>query len=229
MDLASGERSRGELVEALLSDPAAAARLPGAREAAALADEAIAREGRRVLASGKALKQAAYDVQLQGWSKLKPADQPGRLASAKSESEHRAIAREGDVAKLLARIASVQTSGARGSAMTTVATHSIALAALAVLDGAGPQNADRLEVVTTDRASADCLKLAKLNLFQCLSVAGPEYEDVYCLGQHAVMDTGQCVTSAAGPTDALLKAALPERERSRVMIPAAGMSRAPAE
>jgi hypothetical protein len=42
------------------------------------------------------------------------------------------------------------------------------------------------------------MKMAKLNLYQCLAVAGPHYEDVYCLGQHALSDTAQCVSDAVG-------------------------------
>ena len=38
-----------------------------------------------------------------------------------------------------------------------------------------------------------CLGMTKLNLYQCLSVAKPYYEDVFCLGQHVLMDTGQCI------------------------------------
>ena len=41
--------------------------------------------------------------------------------------------------------------------------------------------------------------MSKLNLYQCLSVAKPYYEDVFCLGQHILLDTAQCVTKAAGP------------------------------
>jgi len=47
-------------------------------------------------------------------------------------------------------------------------------------------------------ASTSCLSMAKLNLYQCLAVAKPHYEDVFCLGQHVLMDTGQCVIKAAG-------------------------------
>jgi hypothetical protein len=227
MDAAAHDGSRRELVDALLSDPAAASRLPGAAEAASLAGEAIAREGRRVVADGKALKQAAYDVQLQPWSKARPADQAARLAAAKTLSMRLGAAQQGDVAKLIQRISSVQPTG-DGSPFTPVAVRSVALAALAVLDGAGDQNAARLQAVISDPASTECLKMAKLNLFQCLAVAGPEYEDVYCLGQHAVLDTGQCVASAAKPLSPLLQAALPRRQSSEVMIPTGGLSRAPA-
>ena len=43
-----------------------------------------------------------------------------------------------------------------------------------------------------------CMSMSKLNLYQCLAVAGPHYEDVFCLGQHAMMDTGKCMIKAAG-------------------------------
>jgi hypothetical protein len=43
---------------------------------------------------------------------------------------------------------------------------------------------------------ANCLNMAKLNLYQCLAVAKPHYEDVFCLGQHIMMDTGRCVLKA---------------------------------
>ena len=41
-----------------------------------------------------------------------------------------------------------------------------------------------------------CLRLAKLNLYQCLASSGPHYEDIFCLGQHAMIDPGQCVVEA---------------------------------
>jgi hypothetical protein len=42
---------------------------------------------------------------------------------------------------------------------------------------------------------------AKLNLYQCLAVARPHYEDAFCLGQHALMDTGRCMIRASGLTE----------------------------
>jgi hypothetical protein len=43
-----------------------------------------------------------------------------------------------------------------------------------------------------------CLSLAKLNHYQCLAVAKPNYEDMFCLGQHALMETGTCLQKMAG-------------------------------
>ena len=54
--------------------------------------------------------------------------------------------------------------------------------------------------------------MSKLNLYQCLAVAKPHYEDVFCLGQHVLIDTGQLPDEgrgrarAAGARDAIAAA-----------------------
>jgi hypothetical protein len=71
----------------------------------------------------------------------------------------------------------------------------VALAALSVLGDERQAHSLMSEPHTTS-----CLHMAKLNLYQCLASAGPHYEDIYCLGQHAMIDPGQCVVEATrGP------------------------------
>jgi hypothetical protein len=77
-----------------------------------------------------------------------------------------------------------------------VVQRGLALAALAVL---GEADARSVEPLLQDPACASCLRMAKLNLFQCLAVAKPWYEDVFCLGQHILIDTGECIRAAALP------------------------------
>ena len=48
------------------------------------------------------------------------------------------------------------------------------------------------------RLNRGTLNLAKLNLYQCLAVAGPHYEHMFCLGEHSLHDTGQCLVAAGG-------------------------------
>ena len=70
--------------------------------------------------------------------------------------------------------------------------------------------------------------MSKLNLYQCLAVAKPHYEDVFCLGQHVLIDTGQCVMKAAGapfPTPAGRLSGRPPWRRST--RPHAGPSNPP--
>jgi hypothetical protein len=88
--------------------------------------------------------------------------------------------------------------GEGGAAFTPVTVRSAALAALALLGAADDEHVDDLDNLMREAKSADCMKMAKLNLYQCLAVAGPQYEDVFCLGQHALSDTAQCVSTSVG-------------------------------
>jgi hypothetical protein len=53
-----------------------------------------------------------------------------------------------------------------------VTVRAAALAALAVLGAAGDEDVAKLDIVVHDKKSGFCMKMAKLNLYQCLAVAG---------------------------------------------------------
>jgi hypothetical protein len=75
----------------------------------------------------------------------------------------------------------------------------LAIAAIAALGGAGDEVFESsIQPLLSEPTSAFCLNFAKLNLFQCLAGSKPYYEDVFCLGKHAVIDLGMCVMQAAG-------------------------------
>jgi hypothetical protein len=148
------------------------------------------------------VKQSAYDVQRQAWSKAPVADAEMRLANAKTLSATPQAASLEDVAQL--RQASVGAAAMSLAGDPVNAPYSdtiargLALAALAALGHAGDENdATLTSVLKTQDDSCFCLNMAKLNLYQCLAVAKPHYEDIFCLGQHAMIDTGQCVSKAA--------------------------------
>jgi hypothetical protein len=76
-----------------------------------------------------------------------------------------------------------------------------------VLGHARASDRERLSPLLTETSSAQCLRMAKLNLYQCMAVAGPQYEDIFCMGQHAMYDTAQCVGAAAhGGTETMASA-----------------------
>lgn len=75
---------------------------------------------------------------------------------------------------------------------------SLAVAALAALGAAGDENLATIDAIMAEPNSGSCLNMAKLNLYQCLAVSKPHYEDIFCLGQHVMIDTGACVIKASG-------------------------------
>lgn len=189
---------RASLVAELTNSPQLVSGFPGADAAAGRAVAALGGEGERVRAAGLRVKQAAYDVQRQGWAKAEVSARVERLAAVKTLSAQPLAAPAPELAEL--QLASLGASrldlptGAPELAQRPVVAHGLALAALAVLSEA---DAARAEPLMDDAACGSCLRMSKLNLFQCLAVAKPWYEDVFCLGQHVLIDTGDCIQSAA--------------------------------
>jgi len=180
--------NRGELVRRLSADPAAALSLPGGEAAAARASGALASQGEALREQGLKVKRAAYSVQHQSWSKKFVPDPRGRLAKVKQLSSAPYHADADGSAKLYASMAE---GGRRGGPAGPVVTRAVAVAALNVLGEGGQGRA-----LMSEPRTAACLRIAKLMLYQCLAAAGPQYEDIFCLGQHAMADTGQCVVEA---------------------------------
>ena len=171
----------------------------GSRDAAADVAGVLRAQGESLMAAGKAVTKAAYDIQAQAWSKSPVSDPRGVLDGAKASADQVRAATTPSKEKLLASLVTAPQPGA-GAAPSAApeVMRGLALAALAILGKTGDGAEARYEALLHDASVEQCLKMAKLNLNQCLAVAGPHYEDVYCVGRHAVSDTGKCIASAAG-------------------------------
>jgi hypothetical protein len=193
---------RRQMSARILDNPGYAVAFGGADTAAGLAMAAITPEGRKLFDAGAAVKQAAYDVQRQDWSKAPVQDRPQRLANAKSRAIVDSIASMDQVSMLRSAAVGQSPMPLRGAnpapPYPPVIVRGLAIAALAALGEAGDESLISMAPLMTDAPTATCLNTAKLNLYQCLAVARPNYEDIFCLGQHVLMDTGQCVMIAAG-------------------------------
>jgi len=213
-----GERA----ADSLLADPRSVVAIPGAGDAAALVRTVLREEGGQLFETGRAVKQSAYDVQHQAWSKQTVPDGAARLAHAKLLATAAFAPAPEDVSRLLRSAADFKDrraeDGRESTAQSSVIQRGLALAALAVLGQAGDER--RLAPILSEPNGAYCMKMAKLNLYQCLAVAGPHYEDIFCLGQHALMDTGQCV---AGEDPGSMQSSLPSQraDRDGVRVPVA--------
>jgi hypothetical protein len=205
----AGDPSRADALAAqILANPAAVLNIEGSDTAAARASAALRRQGDRLLAVGARVKRASYEVQHEAWSKGDIAAPEARLAGAKSLSAARSAPPREETERLLKLVLAeegAQPLLAERSA-SPVVVRALALAALAAMGEAGGPGGDKVVALLSEERQGECLKMAKLNLFQCLAVAGPHYEDLFCLGQHALMDTAQCVISASGVAHSLVTA-----------------------
>lgn len=199
---ASDPQRRTEVAYAIMRDPAYVLSISGADSAAGLIVAALGSEGRQIYAAGKAVKQAAYDVQRSAWSKADVPNRPARLSEMKNLS---ITPLQGEVAETLrlqqaaAGAAPIAlTAEAAAPPYTPVVVRSLAVAALAALGYGAEQYAGHADAILADPGASSCLTMSKLNLYQCLAVSKPHYEDVFCLGQHALIDTGSCLVRSAG-------------------------------
>ncbi len=201
-EVAANPTSRQEMINNIFSNPSYAAVFKGSDSAAGLIIDQIGGDGLKVYMAGKAVKQAAYDVQKASWSKSAVVDRDGRLASAKTLSATPALAESADVAVLQNASTGGQSLGFTPRVATApyqpVVIRGLAVAALAALGAAGDNNLTSIDALSVDPATNSCLNMAKLNLYQCLAVAKPHYEDIFCLGQHILIDTGACIAKASG-------------------------------
>ncbi len=170
--------------------------------AAGLARQALGDAGLKLYAAGKTVKMASYTVQHQSWSKQDVVDRGGRLAAVEAAAQN-PIPPADDQIPALQRAASgaAPLSIAAPPAeppYTPMVAKALQLAAIAALGEATDEAYDSLTSLTVDDDTAACLHMAKLNLHQCLAVAKPNYEDIFCLGQHAMADTGSCLVKNAG-------------------------------
>jgi hypothetical protein len=209
-DFAVDPGQRASIVSRILADPSYAASFPGADKAAGLAVAALDGLGAKVFVAGKQVKQAAYDVQRQPWSKTNVANPEGRLTDTKMRSGQRILANITDVEEIRRNSLQGAAMSVAGSPLappyTPAVVRGLAVAALAAMGEAGDDHLAQIQPLLQDEGASYCLNMSKLNLYQCLAVSKPQYEDIFCLGQHSMMDIGQCVIKAAGsPTPAYVE------------------------
>lgn len=198
----------------IMRDPAYVIGISGSASAAGLVIGALGDNGGKLLEQGRLVRQAAYDVQHSSWSKGEVAGRDARLMQAKELSATPILGETADTLRLQQASVGAAPLGLTGAAVpppySPLVVRSLAVAALAALGYADDAGLPTVMGLMTDPASTTCLKMSKLNLYQCLAVAKPYYEDVFCLGVHIMADTGACIMKGAGvavPTDPMVEAA----------------------
>jgi len=201
---------RKRMIDTLDNDSNFVNAFKNAGTAAGLAERAILQQGQDLQTAGLAMKQAAFDIQHQDWSKEFVTDREGRLAAAKATPLNTPTATIDETDRMSKAAEGFDPLPFTGAPVAqapypSLIVRGLNLAALALLGAAGEDQMSQLDPLFEDPRDGVCLSMAKLNLYQCLAGAKPHYEDVFCLGQHVMLDTAQCVSVAAGAAAAVFE------------------------
>jgi hypothetical protein len=203
---------RYEIEKRIFANPKAALQFADGARAAGIAKHALVSGGLRLYDAGNSVRLAAYSIQHQPWSLQTVPDVDTRTDAIKRLSSSQRPSPGSETQTLDLMIAGEPAGGGAldpaPGPYTGLVVRAVALAALASIGEADDEAAPRLGWLTDDYYLDHCLAEAKLAEFECLAVARPNYEDVFCLGQHAMKDTGACVVIGAGgavPIDIMVK------------------------
>ncbi len=217
--------TRNAMVDRIVANPASASTLPGADAAAGLIISTLDEDIRRLREAADSVENDAYAIQADGrtsWARVHVGDRESRLANVRALSRPN-LAPAQEAARLTAAVQSGSGLGVasaerrRSPPYPQSVENALALAALALLDGAGENARANTDALMFERQSLDCFESSKLNLFQCLAASRPHYEDMFCLGRHVVRDLGQCARGTALPAGQVTVGA---PTQSRVETPA---------
>lgn len=100
----------------------------------------------------------------------------------------------GQVVEASAPVGRYRVDAPRGEAVNRMTS----IAAILALNG-GAERASAVDQLLSEPRSRDCIEMAQLQLYQCMSAARFRYENAFCLGQHAMRDIGRCISVIAQP------------------------------
>jgi len=200
---AANPDSRAALAAAIAADPRQASYLDGAQTAAGLVTATLREDIKALGQAAHSVENDAYAIQAaydprQPWARTEVADREGRLAMAKTLSGQTMPPAPAEARRLLdaARLGEGVPTAAgepRRPPHSPVVVNALALAALAVLDS--PEAGTLQQEPVNQR----CLEMSKLNFYQCLAASRPSYEDIFCVGRHAIRDLAVCISGASMP------------------------------
>lgn len=215
--------ARTQIIARVVNNPSYAATLPGAEAAASLILGVLERDIAALTASADSVESDAYNIQYTGdqrhtWGRATSPNREGRLQTVKDLSARPVAPSSSETARLYSASSTgsglgVTPGRSRRAPYAPSVTNALAMATLAALGAAGDTAIVNTNALQYDRESQDCLQSSKLNLYQCMAAARPNYEDMFCLGRHVLRDLSTCVRGASMPA-AIITVGNPTQSRN---------------
>lgn len=204
----------------LYASPDYASEFSGAWSAAADVSSAWNDDIRVISDAGARLKQQSYDLQKEaGWVKKRVDNRKDRIAALKTSQNvlstvdsqtQRDIAATGainsrDVTGPARRDAFWRAYGKTSapqnyggsSAMSLNVKKALTLAALETLGATDKRSSAWIANYTTAPTLNQCTNWARLHVEQCLAAGHYKYEDAFCIAEHQLTDTSECLQKSA--------------------------------
>jgi len=203
-------------IRGLMDNPAYVTGFDGADVAADAISGSVGEDVVQIEAVSNRYRQAAYNLQNEGWANTRARDRQDRLSTLENASSEASI--EIDLAEhftadgthsassLFDRDVTLDNTGAvqLEDLNLTVGEQQMApderrigqMLAVAALQSIEAGDMDVLDQMLSNRTVERCIAWARLDLQQCVAAGHFKYEDAFCIAEHALGDVAECLTTS---------------------------------
>jgi hypothetical protein len=203
----NGMKGRDALLARIAQEPGYVRGLDGASEAVNTVLSMAASDAARFSKLGEDYKKQAYAMQKTKWGMAKLPAPSSRLSEADAYGNSRGEASAPDLPgatengvtqpKLASAGEAWSPEWGKGGGGRMNGENAAALMDrilnLAVRYSAGGTNEKLVETYSKNDRAEQCLHMASLTLRQCIAATRAPYEEAFCLGEHGMIDPGECV------------------------------------
>lgn len=209
---------RDAAIAALSNDPAYAGAFRYSDQASESVISAIEADSGEIRGIGEQYRLAAYDLQNERWANAIARDRQNRLAALRAADDvsvplatdmfSTQFVSQAELAPASSLFAAPPPSLPASTPDLTLEAdipyepdrvrvgRILSIAALRAIGNDTRYSEDAIRNLLADPLAQRCIDWARVNLAQCVAAAHFEYEDSFCIAQHALLDVSNCLDAA---------------------------------
>ena len=211
---------RDAAIAALAADPAYAGAFRYADQASESVLDAIDEDSGQIRDLGEQYRQSAYGLQNERWANAISRDRQNRLAALRAADDVSAplagdlfttsFISETDIGAASSLFADIAPRPSLPSATPNLTLDAdvpyepdrvrvgriLSIAALRAIGDDTAYTEQSIQALLADPLAQRCISWARINLAQCVAAAHFEYEDSFCIAQHALIEVSTCLEAA---------------------------------
>jgi len=216
---------RDAAIAALANDPAYAGAFRYADQASEAVLEAIDEDSSQIRDLGEQYRESAYGLQNERWANAISRDRQNRLAALRAADDISAplvgdmfttsFISETDIGAASSLFADTPARPSLPSSTPNLSLDTnipyepdrvrvgriLSIAALRAIGDDSTYSEASIQVLLADPLAQRCISWARINLAQCVAAAHFEYEDSFCIAQHALIEVSNCLEAAQDRQD----------------------------